>query len=794
MVLSASAQTLNAYEKKAAEAFEKKDFSAALAYYRTILEVDAKSVDGLYFAGESARQIRAYHLAEAYFSRVPDEAKIMEYELTNYLLADVKKSLGKYDEAVFYFQKYIEANENIQGEYFEKAKRENVYCEWALEMINNPVEDSIIHLDTTINTVYSDFAPLKIERSFYYTSAIQEKEETEPVTGIFLSEQAARAMPITENASEEGQHTSHIAFSTDGKRMYFTICEEKEALINEYQCEIWYRLKLTDTTWSKAHLLPSYINKSGYTTTQPSIGWDEKISKEVLFFASDRLGGEGKMDLWSSVIMKDTIVSQPQNLVDINTAQDDMTPFFHKESQTLFYSSNGRENLGGFDIFKTHKINGEEWAKPENIGYPINSSYDDLYYTFNSFWQQGSFASNRPGALCAEPEKDCSCNDIYQVDIQVDFYAWVFNLLDSTELRGVSIEIQDLETGNIDTIGFNENANDFYFYLKLEKEYLITATKDRYDPDQARISTKGIINSSTFKEKLYLRPQIDLIVMTFDAISKEPLNGTAIQVLNLTENSDSISINSEFSNESQFPLDFEYQYRVTAAKEHYGNASLNFSSEGFTRPTTIIKELYLTPFVGLPLTLYFDNDKPRYVEPLDTTTQLTYGKIYQSYFKRKRSFQHGYSRGLKGKERVAAKDEINEFFEFEVEGGYVSLVNFTDILFPYLEHGNSLIIELEGYASPLANSEYNKRLTGRRISSVLNHFMNYKEGVLAPYIEGKALIIREKSLGEEAAPKNLSDNKRDRRQSVYSPAASRERRVRILDIRAQEGILSLIKK
>ena len=71
--------------------------------------------------------------------------------------------------------------------------------------------------------------------------------------------------------------------------------------------------------------------------------------------------------------------------------------------------------------------------------------------------------------------------------------------------------------------------------------------------------------------------------------------------------------------------------------------------------------------------------------------------------------------------------------------------------------------------------------------------MNYKEGVFAPYIESNKLIIREKAFGEDAAPKDLSDNKRDRRQSVYSPAASRERRVRILDIRAQEGIFSLIK-
>ena len=111
-------------------------------------------------------------------------------------------------------------------------------------------------------------------------------------------------------------------------------------------------------------------------------------------------------------------------------------------------------------------------------------------------------------------------------------------------------------------------------------------------------------------------------------------------------------------------------------------------------------------------------------------------------------------------------------------------------------HGVTLIdtleIQVEGYASPIAPSDYNRYLTSRRISSVKNHLQRYNGGVLQPYLDNNQILIVEVPNGEEEAAPGVSPDPNDRRKSVYAPRASRERRVRIIDIKRREGKFSLL--
>ena len=187
----------------------------------------------------------------------------------------------------------------------------------------------------------------------------------------------------------------------------------------------------------------------------------------------------------------------------------------------------------------------------------------------------------------------------------------------------------------------------------------------------------------------------------------------------------------------------------------------------------------------MPLVLYFDNDKPRYIYRADTTTTLTYEQTHLAYLQRKNTFINGYSRGLYGLSKDEAIQESQRFFTDEVEANYNKLQSFCQLLTDYLASGHRMEIMIEGYASPLAEAEYNRRLTGRRISSLINHFGKYNKGVLMSFLESGQLKITQAPKGEEYEHGGVSDDGKNRRQSVFSPAASRLRKVTILEIRAQ---------
>jgi len=104
------------------------------------------------------------------------------------------------------------------------------------------------------------------------------------------------------------------------------------------------------------------------------------------------------------------------------------------------------------------------------------------------------------------------------------------------------------------------------------------------------------------------------------------------------------------------------------------------------------------------------------------------------------------------------------------------------ILEQYLKEGLTFTIYLKGYTSPLASNDYNLALGKRRISSIQNEFKHFRDAILWKYMETGDLVVTEKSFGEETAPPTVSDDRKNTRKSIYSPEASRERRVEIIEI------------
>lgn len=185
-------------------------------------------------------------------------------------------------------------------------------------------------------------------------------------------------------------------------------------------------------------------------------------------------------------------------------------------------------------------------------------------------------------------------------------------------------------------------------------------------------------------------------------------------------------------------------------------------------------------------TLYFHNDEPN-PKTIDTTTKYNYLTTFSKYSSMQGKYKKEYSKGLISDAAEEAKEDIEDFFLEFVEKGVGDLSLFTTLLKRELEKEQALVIVVKGFASPLAKSDYNVKLTKRRISSFYNYLNEYESGVLIPYIVNGQLTIESIPFGEYTANSIVSDNINDRKNSVYSRKASLERKIEIQSVALQSS-------
>lgn len=194
---------------------------------------------------------------------------------------------------------------------------------------------------------------------------------------------------------------------------------------------------------------------------------------------------------------------------------------------------------------------------------------------------------------------------------------------------------------------------------------------------------------------------------------------------------------------------------------------------------TIPREAIIRSIV--PLTLYFHNDEPN-PKSWDTTTNRNYSTTLADYLELKDTYQKEYSKGLKGKAKMEAEQAIERFFKDSLEQGFKKLETLVSCLLSDLQQGKTVEITIAGFASPLHKADYNLALSSRRIASLKNYLWDYDGGVFRPYLAANAkprLIIYASPKGHSMAHKYVSDNVNDKRNSVYSIAASLERKIQI---------------
>lgn len=407
------------------EAFKAKDYNQAAKLYAAVLYDSplVKASTRMVYPYQPVRGkgklkpveiVRAtYQLAESYRLLNNNTGALQQYK--TYL--DFKDN--RYPLAQLWYGNALLCNgepENAQKAYnsfLVQYKKEDVYSSSARlgiasslytikERKENP-RATVTRSSSTSSADGSNFALEKINDSlFWFTSSRHEivrKQKTYPVR-LYTGNESTNQVKKVNSGADEQLNMGASSLSADGLTVFFTGWKTKNGLVTDgYQIYYMERNAL-NTPWGKPVPLAAPINQKGYQSKQPFITPDG----QYLFFASDQPGSKGSYDIWLVKMNGKTPEGIALNAgVNINTIGEEVSPYYSRIDSTLYFSSDGFVGMGGMDIYKSQGIPAlNQWSGTTNLGYPLNSGKNDLYYKKYKGSDTVYFSSDRNSSCCLE--------------------------------------------------------------------------------------------------------------------------------------------------------------------------------------------------------------------------------------------------------------------------------------------------------------------------------------------------------------------------------------------------------
>lgn len=467
--------------------YESLAFAQAITHYEKVFyknpspEVGAKLADSYFKTGKM-------EAAEAVYERVVNLSSTPAEHYFNY--ARVLMENGKHEKA-----------KGLLKDYLRYHPKDNVAA--MLLSSCNAIDDR--YRDTTLYKL----SPIELA-DFTNTFSVTEYENAIVFVGEKKAYAGSRKNPWTGNSyldlyqmekSEDGRwlnpellkgdingkfHEGPATFSNNGTVVFFTrsnYFKRKMEVNDERENNLKiFRAELVNGEWTNLTELP--FDSDDYSVGHPAL----TPCCNTLYFVSDMPGGYGGTDLYRADYKDDGTWTEPENLgPDINTAGNEMFPFVDEDG-TLYFSSDAHNSMGGLDVFLTY-FNGERWAAPENLNYPINSMKDDFAFTYDPDDSTGFVSSSR-----ADQDK------IYEFNR----YAPKFNLIgfahkkgERTPVEGVMVEITNAKTKEVISVKSDKDGK-FKIKLSPETEYSLLCTKMGCFTRTDMISTVGLKYSQDF--------------------------------------------------------------------------------------------------------------------------------------------------------------------------------------------------------------------------------------------------------------------------------------------------------
>lgn len=337
--------------------------------------------------GETNQEIKGIPYYEYALQNSKDIPASAYYDLGQLYLKD--ENLSK---ALETFNKYKELAKADKAA-VAKADLAINTCNTAIALMSVPRNIPISNFGSIINTSYTEYNPVVSadESVMAFTALRPNTGKTRSgdkfIEEIYISYNNSgswtepKVVPV---ASEYNVGTAGI--SPDGQKMLIFMggISDPGSL---------FQITKSGDSWSKPSLITPSLNTPKYLESTASITPDGK----TIYFASDKAGGQGGLDIYKTTLQPNGSWSTPVNLgPPINTKADEDAPFIHPDQKTLFFTSDGHNSMGGRDIFVSKLVN-DKWTTPENMGYPINTTANDNYFTLIADGTRGYFSSDRKG-------------------------------------------------------------------------------------------------------------------------------------------------------------------------------------------------------------------------------------------------------------------------------------------------------------------------------------------------------------------------------------------------------------
>lgn len=383
-------------QKKYAQALEhikKKETNDAIKSLSEVLQKNPGFYDAHYKLGWQYLKIEKREEALSSFKTAYELSLDPEYKLAG-ILSQLQEEKMQFDEALHTINK-LKDKKQIDSTMLDVINSRIEELQFRQHAYRNPLDLKIEALGPEINGPYSDALPaINAEGNKLIFSKRLPNDKAQSRFSLRMQEDLYYSLIDGEGKFEEARPIDELntelneaahCFSQDGKILIFTACERES---RQNGCDLYISF-WKDNMWSNPVNMGPTIN-SRYWESQPSLSADNK----TLYFASTRKGGFGKIDIWK-VELIDGRWSEPKNLgPEINTKEDEESPFIHADGQTLYFRSNGHIGMGGHDLFMS-KYDNNAWAKPLNLGYPINTKMDEGTLFVDIKGQTAYFSSDK---------------------------------------------------------------------------------------------------------------------------------------------------------------------------------------------------------------------------------------------------------------------------------------------------------------------------------------------------------------------------------------------------------------
>lgn len=503
--------------KAAKEHLRYEEFQQALPYVKELLKEDPNSAYYNFWMGKCLYVSYKKNQALPYFEKVEKINPDIDREFHYWYGLTLHYNLF-FDRAIEAYRKDLERYEPSSPEYVWVNNRIS-QCIYARKLSKKAGAEQvkIANLGDRINSEFSEHSPVisANDSVLLYTARRPECLGATPETyfydeDIYISRKQNGEWSDGTNIGRPVNATGHdatISLTADGNTLY--IYRHKKAgglYVTEFDQK--------EQKWREPKTVEKPLNSKYY---EASIC--QSADSSLLFFTSDRLGGFGGRDIYMVKREGKNHWSEPINLGPrINTSFDEDAPYFHPDGKTLYYSSNGPASMGGFDIFVSEMNDSEEsgWLEPLNMGTPVNTPDDDIYFVLSQDGKSGYYSSGMEGGY---GEKD-----IYNIVFPYYPYPRRYHVVEvaglvrdvkTNDALNAMVKLVDIETNMVlDSIYTGQDSSKYSFVLEPQRTYSLVVTADGYNSTTEKLITPELVDEDIAMEKnMFLEKPVEVPVV-----------------------------------------------------------------------------------------------------------------------------------------------------------------------------------------------------------------------------------------------------------------------------------------